>query len=99
MLTIDELLKTAVQKRASDLHLTVGLPPQLRVDGILIPVSQSPLSEEESRGLAFQMLPPDQIARFEKAKELDTSYSVKGMSRFRVNLFYQRGSIATRSLR
>ena len=94
-MTIDDLLKIAVQKRASDLHLTVGLPPQLRVDGILIPVSQSPLSEEESRDLAFQMLQPDQIARFEKEKELDTSYSVKGMSRFRVNLFYQRGSIAT----
>lgn len=92
---IDELLKTAVQKRASDLHLTVGLPPQLRVDGILVPVSQSPLSEEESRELAFQMLQPDQITQFEKEKELDTSYSIKGLSRFRVNLFYQRGSIAT----
>lgn len=91
---IDELLKTAVQKRASDLHLTVGLPPQLRVDGILVPVSQSPLSDEESRELAFQMLQPDQITRFEKEKELDTSYSIKGLSRFRVNLFYQRGSIA-----
>jgi len=93
--TIDDLLKIAVQKRASDLHLTVGLPPQLRVDGILVPVSQSPLSEEESRALAFEMLQPDQVARFEKEKELDTSYSIKGLSRFRVNLFYQRGSIAT----
>ena len=94
-MTIDDLLKIAVQKRASDLHLTVGLPPQLRVDGILVPVSQSPLSEEESRALAFEMLQPDQVARFEKEKELDTSYSIKGLSRFRVNLFYQRGSIAT----
>ncbi len=93
-MTIDDLLKTAVQKRASDLHLTVGLPPQLRIDGVLVPVSQTPLGEEESRNLAYQMLPPDQIARFEKTKELDTSYSVKGMSRFRVNLFYQRGSVA-----
>ena len=93
-MTIDDLLKIAVLKRASDLHLTVGLPPQLRVDGVLVPVSQSPLSEEESRDLAFQMLPPDQIARFEKAKELDTSYSIKGVSRFRVNIFYQRGSVA-----
>ena len=53
-MTIDDLLKIAVQKRASDLHLTVGLPPQLRVDGILIPVSQSPLSEEESRSVMLR---------------------------------------------
>ena len=91
---IDDLLKTALQKRASDLHLTVGLPPQLRVDGTLTPLSQEPLTEEQSKALAYEMLPPDQIARFEKTKELDTSYSMKGMSRFRVNLFYQRGSVA-----
>jgi len=92
--TIDDLLKTAVQKRASDLHLTVGMPPQLRIDGVLVPIPHPPLDEEMSRALAYQMLPPDQIARFEKTKELDTSYSIKGLCRFRVNLFYQRSSIA-----
>ncbi len=93
---IDDLLKTAIQKRASDLHLTVGLPPQLRVDGVLTPIPQAaPLNEEQARALAYEMLQPDQIARFEKTKELDTSYSLKGLSRFRVNLFYQRGSVAS----
>ncbi len=94
-MTIDELLTTAVQRKASDLHLTVGLPPQLRIDGILIQLPLAPLTEEEARILAYQMLDPRQIARFEQTKEMDSSYSLKGFSQFRVNLFYQRGSVAT----
>ena len=94
-MTIDELLTTAVQRKASDLHLTVGLPPQLRIDGILTHLPQPPLNEEQARALAYQMLDAKQIARFEQTKEMDSSYSLKGFSRFRVNLFYQRGSVAT----
>ena len=94
MLSIDELLKIAVERRASDLHLTVGRPPQLRIHGVLLPLPGTPLGEEETRQLAYQMLAPEQIAHFERAKELDTSYSLKGLSRFRVNLFRQRSSVA-----
>ena len=93
-LNIQELLRTAVQRRASDLHLTVGLPPQLRFDGVLTPLPIAPLTEDQTRELAFQMLEPSQVARFEQTKESDTAYSIKGFSRFRVNLYRQRGSIA-----
>jgi len=93
-MTIDELLKTAVERRASDLHLTVGLSPQLRIDGSLTPLPGPPLNEDEAQALAFQMLDERRISQFQQVRELDTSYSVKGLSRFRANLFYQRGSVA-----
>jgi len=92
--TIDDLLKTAVQRKASDLHLTIGLPPQLRIDGFLTPLSLEPLTEETTQVLAYQMLESRQTAQFEEKRELDTSYSIKGLSRFRVNLYRQRGSVA-----
>ena len=92
-MTIDDLLKTAVERRASDLHLTVGIPPQLRIDGMLVPLSMEPLTNETVRTLAYQMLEPSLIGLFEKRKELDTSYSIKALSRFRVNLYRQRGSV------
>ena len=93
-MTIDELLKTAVERRASDLHLTVGLSPQLRIDGSLTPLPGPPLNEDEAQALAFQMLDERRISQFQQVRELDTSYSVKGLSRFRANLFFQRGTVA-----
>ena len=94
MLSIEELLKAAVQKGASDLHLTVGVPPQLRIDGVLTPLPLEPLTDESVRTLAYQILDLQQTAHFELARELDTSYSMKGVSRFRVNLYRQRSSVA-----
>lgn len=94
MLPIDDLLKEAIRLGASDLHLTVGLAPQLRIDGILIPLSQAPLMDEETQRLAYQMLDESRRKRFEETMELDTSYAIKGLSRFRVNLYRQRGSVA-----
>ena len=94
-MTIDELLKISVERRASDLHLTVGVPPQLRIDGTLLPIQGAePLDDERCRALAYQMLNPEQISKFKQTKELDTAYSIKGLCRFRVNLFFQRSSIA-----
>ena len=93
-MTIDDLLKIAVEKKASDLHLTVGLPPQLRIHGTLTPLPLEPLTDETAQTLAYQMLEERQIKAFEWTKELDTSYSIKGLSRFRVNLYRQRGSVA-----
>jgi len=94
-MTIDDLLRTAVQKRASDLHLTAGLPPRLRIDGTLVSLPVPPLDADQSKALAYQMLTPEMILQFERTKEMDTAYSIKGLSRFRVNLFYQRGSVAS----
>ena len=91
--TIEELLRTAIQQKSSDLHLTVGLPPQLRIDGRLTRLPLPPLIDEDTRRLAYSMLSPEQINRFEKTKELDGSYSIRGLSRFRINLYWQRGSI------
>jgi twitching motility protein PilT len=94
-LNIQDLLHIAVQRRASDLHLTVGLPPQLRIDGVLTPLpSFEPLTDEDTHTLASQMLDSKQLAQFEEAKELDMALSVRGLSRFRVNLYRQRGSVA-----
>ncbi len=91
--TIEELLRTAIQQKASDLHLTVGLPPQLRIDGKLVRLPLPVLMDDDTRQLAYSMLTPDQISRFERTKELDGSYSIRGLSRFRINLYWQRGSI------
>jgi len=94
-LNIQDLLHIAVQRRASDLHLTVGLPPQLRIDGVLTPLpSFEPLADEDTHTLASQMLDSKQLDQFEEAKELDMALSVRGLSRFRVNLYRQRGSVA-----
>ena len=94
MLSIQELLKIAVERKASDLHLTVGRPPQLRIHGFLSLLPGDILTETDTQELAYQILTPEQVVRFEQAKELDTSYGIKGLSRFRVNLFRQRGSVA-----
>ncbi|MBI3312212.1 MAG: type IV pilus twitching motility protein PilT [Candidatus Omnitrophica bacterium] len=91
---VEDLLHTAVDQKASDLHLTVGLPPQLRIHGALVCLPGSPLTDADTQALAYEMLSPEQIAEFERRKELDTSYSIKGFSRFRLNLFRQRSSIA-----
>jgi twitching motility protein PilT len=93
-MTIDDLLRTAVERRASDLHLTVGLPPQVRIDGRLVPMGVEKLSDETVQVISFQMLDASQLEQFRKNKEIDSSYSIKGLSRFRVNLYRQRSSVA-----
>lgn len=83
-----------VQKKASDLHLTVGLPPQIRIEGELINTDFEVLTTETVKGFAYSILTDQQIGDFEKTKELDFSYSITGLSRFRINIYRQRGSIA-----
>lgn len=94
-LSIDQLLAEVVKKRASDLHLTVGRAPQLRVDGKLFDLPYEALTPEATQELAYQLLTPQQIHRFEQTLEMDTAYSIKGISRFRVNCYRQRGSVGT----
>ncbi|MCL4512663.1 MAG: Flp pilus assembly complex ATPase component TadA, partial [Candidatus Eremiobacteraeota bacterium] len=91
--SIDELLKKMVEKTASDLHLAVGSPPTLRIDGKLIPLDVQPLSHQELQEMVYSILNFSQREELEKQKELDFSYSVPGLSRFRGNALYQRGTM------
>jgi twitching motility protein PilT len=95
VLSLRELLETMVQKRASDLHLTAGVPPMLRIDGELIPESRfPPLEPTDTQRLAYSVLSEDQRKRFETTRELDVSFGIKGVSRFRANCFLQRGAVS-----
>lgn len=93
-LDIDDLLTYAIEHGASDLHLSAGIPPSIRVDGAIRPVEDlDPLSSEQIREIVFSILPQAMRERFEAEKELDTSHSVLGVGRFRVNVYQQRGQI------
>lgn len=87
------LLKIAIEHGASDLHLTVGLAPMLRIDGQLLPVGRAPLQAQEIFDLAREVLGPDKLARIEQGGEIDYSYDLPGLGCFRVNIYRQRGSI------
>ena len=94
MANMHQLLKAMIEKGASDLHLTVGSPPQLRIDGKLHPLKMPPLSPQETKQLTYSVLTDAQKHRFEEANELDLSFSVQKLSRFRGNIFVQRGNVA-----
>ena len=92
---IEVLLEEVVKKKASDLHLQVGLPPMLRVDGTLAPVSGADvLSDEALEALVFAILDEDQKQILLKDKEFDFSFAFGDMGRFRVNAFHERGNLA-----
>lgn len=92
---IELLLEEVVKKKASDLHLQVGVPAMLRIDGALTPISGSqPLSEEIVEGLVFAMLDEDQKQILLKDKEFDFSFAFGDLGRFRVNAFHERGNLA-----
>ena len=90
---IDELLATTVKRKASDLHITAGLPPVLRIDGHLVPMETDRIVPDLSQRLIYSMLTDQQKQSFEENFELDFSYGVAGVGRFRVNIFLQRGSV------
>ncbi len=91
---IDDLLRRAVDKRASDLHLKVGNHPYLRVDGSLFSISDVPrITPEEMLSMAFSMMTNRQKQKFKETAELDMAYGVAGLGRFRVNVFQQRGNV------
>src|SRR5438128_8844414 len=83
-----------VEKGASDLHITTGSPPQLRIDGDLVPLKTPPLTPVETKQLCYSILTDAQKHKFEEENELDLSFGVKGLSRFRSNIFMQRGAVA-----
>lgn len=92
---VDDLLRLVVEKGASDLHLAVGIPPVLRVDGKLSPTNFEPLNAQESQRLVYDILTDEQIQRFESSLELDFSYSLAKISRFRVNCYRDKSTVAT----
>jgi twitching motility protein PilT len=91
---IDQLLKVMMEKGGSDLHITSGSPPQLRIDGNLVPVKLPPLTPTETKTLCYSVLTEAQKKRFEEDQELDLSFGVKNVARFRANIFWQRGAVA-----
>jgi len=93
-----ELLDKMIELKASDLHLTAGLPPQFRIDGAIVTSHYDPLAPDDCTRLAYSVLNEEQKKRFENEKELDLSFGVAGLSRFRCNIFLQRG-VTTSAIR
>lgn len=91
--TIDDLLRALHENKGSDLHITAGSAPRIRINGALRPLNLPPMSPEAAQELIYSILKPDQIARFEREKELDTAFGLSGVGRFRVNVFFQRGAV------
>ncbi|HET8679837.1 MAG TPA: type IV pilus twitching motility protein PilT, partial [bacterium] len=88
-----ELLQTVVERGASDLHIKAGAKPMLRIDGALVPISEERLQDEQVRALIAELLTGEQLETFYRKLELDCAYSLPGYSRFRVNIYQQRGGI------
>jgi len=91
---IDDMLRLVVEKGASDLHISVGIPPIIRVDGQLLPTNYEKVTPQDSQRLIYDILTDEQIQRFETTYELDFSYTLGKLSRFRVNVYRDRGNVA-----
>ena len=91
--SMEFLLRLVVEQGATDLHLTANLPPHLRLDDRLVPTDHSPLSGNEVKELAYSLISPERVERFERWKELDFAFSVEGLARFRANYFVQQGYV------
>jgi twitching motility protein PilT len=91
--TLPDLLKTMVDQDASDLHITVGVPPEFRISGKMVKVKMDPLAPIETKEICYSVLTDAQKADFEKNLDIDFSFGIKGLARFRGNLFYQRGNV------
>jgi twitching motility protein PilT len=94
MATLPELLKQVVERQGSDLHITTNTPPQIRVHGHLQRVEGAPLTAAETKQMTYSVLTDAQKKRFEETLELDFSFGIKGLARFRCNMFNQRGAVA-----
>jgi twitching motility protein PilT len=94
MANLHQMLKELVERGGSDLHITTNSPPQLRIDGKLTPMNEPPLTAVETKQLCYSVLTEAQKHKFEEENELDLSFGVKGLSRFRGNVFIQRGAVA-----
>ena len=93
MANMHQLLKVMIERGASDLHVTAGTPPQLRIDGKLHPLNMPALAPQDTKQLCYSVLTDAQKHEFEENSELDLSFGVQKLSRFRANVFIQRGNI------
>ena len=92
--TLNDLLQTTVDRGASDLHLTTASPPLIRIDGVLEPINSPKLTATDTKKLAYSILTDKQKHRLEEDLEIDFSFGVQGLARFRANVFHQRGAMA-----
>ncbi len=92
--TLNALLKVMVEHGSSDLHITTNSPPQIRIDGVLQPLDFAEMTPTETKRLAYSILTDKQKQRLEEDLEIDLSFGIKGMARFRANIFHQRGAVA-----
>jgi twitching motility protein PilT len=93
MTNLDQMLKELVSKGGSDLHITTGIPPMIRIHGHLKPLGNTALTPAMTKQLAYSILTDVQKQKFEEHKELDFSFGVRGLGRFRSNVFLQRGAV------
>ncbi len=100
MISMSELFLLMHERGASDLHLTVGAPPTLRIDGQLVPTPFEKLTHETSQSLIFSLLTEQQRQKYEATNELDLAFGLKGIGRLRMNIYRQRGAVgaAVRSI-
>lgn len=94
MFNLQQYLQLLLAKKGSDLHITAWSPPQMRIDGSLVQMDQSPLTPADTKQLVYSILTDAQKHAFEEAMELDCSFSLQGTSRFRLNVFMQKGCVA-----
>ncbi len=92
--TLKDFLKEAVERGASDLHITAASPPQIRIDGELVQLNHDPLQPSETKRLAYSILTDNQKHRLEEDLEIDFSFGIRDLARFRANVYHQRGALA-----
>ncbi|HVS64192.1 MAG TPA: type IV pilus twitching motility protein PilT [Thermoanaerobaculia bacterium] len=92
--SLNSLLKQTVEQGGSDLHITINSAPQVRVDGVLRPLNLPPLTPTETKQIAYSILTDNQKHRLEEDLEIDFSFGIRGLARFRANVFHQRGAVA-----
>jgi twitching motility protein PilT len=94
MMTLPQLLKAMLDNKASDMHITSGSPPTFRVHGQILKAKTSGLTPTDTKELCYSVLTDQQKAQFEEQKQLDFSFGIRDLARFRANVFYQRGAVA-----
>ena len=92
--SIQQMLKHMVEVGASDLHITTGTPPQIRINGKMTPMKMRSLLPADTKNICYSILTETQKSKFEEINELDFSFGIKGLARFRGNIFVQRGAVA-----
>lgn len=93
MVQMQELLSQLVSRNGSDLHISAGAPPKIRISGSLVSTDQDIMTPDQTKSLIYSILTTDQIAAFEKKLELDFSFGIRELGRFRTNVFMQRGAV------